>query len=105
MRLRGLHLLACLALVVLIGLAAFQAAEASTRILWRYTVLSWDNPATQVFDELVCESSPPSQAGAEAGQSTRLAIGASAHLPADAVAPHPETPALSSGITRSPPAA
>ena len=105
MRLRGLHWLSCLALVLLIGVAAFQAAEASTRILWRYMVLSWDNPATQIFDELVCESSPPSQAGTEAGQSTRLSVVASGRLPADSVAPHPETPALSSGITRSPPTA
>ena len=102
---RGLHRLACLMLVVLMGLAVFQAAEASTRILWRFMVLSWDNPATQMFDELICESSPPSQAGAEAGQSTRLAVAASGQLPADLLAASHENPALSSGITRSPPAA
>jgi hypothetical protein len=102
---RDLHRLACLVLVVLVGVAAFQAAEASIRILWRFTVLSWDNPATQVFDELVCESSPPSQAGAEAGQSTRLAVAASGQLPTDSLAASHESPALSSGITRSPPAA
>src|SRR5262245_33227633 len=105
MSLRAVHHLVCLTLVLLVGLAAFQAADASTRILWRFAVLSWDSPVTQVFDELLCESSPPSQAGAEAGQSTRLAVRASGRLPADSIAPHPESPALSSGITRSPPAA
>ena len=104
MRPRTLHRLACLMLVVLMGLAVFQAAEASTRILWRFMVLSWDNPATQILDELICESAPPSHAGTEAGLSARLAIQNSAHV-ADPVLAQPRSSALSSGITRSPPAA
>jgi hypothetical protein len=95
----------CLALVLLVALGAIEAAEASRRIVLRFTVLSFDNPATQLFDELICETSPPSQAGAEAGQATRLAIAGSARLGVAAAAPRPESPALSSGITRSPPAA
>ena len=102
---RPLHRLACLLLALLIGVGAIQAAEASVRIVLRFTVLSWDNPATQLFDELVCETSAPSQAGSEAGQSTRLAVQASSRLVGDSVAPHPASPALSSGITRAPPAA
>jgi hypothetical protein len=105
MRSPVLFRLACLGLVLLVGLGAIEAAEASNRILLRFTVLSFDNPVTQLFDELVCETSLPSQAGAEAGQATRLAIGASACLLVAPVAPEPESPALSSGITRSPPAA
>ena len=105
MRPRASLRLACLLLALVVGLAALQAGEASIRIVYRFTVLSWDNPATQVFDELICESSPPSQAGAEAGQSARLAVGTSGGLAADAVASHLQSPALSSGITRSPPAA
>jgi hypothetical protein len=105
MRSRPLLRLASLLLVLVVGLGAIQAAEASVRIVFRFAVLSWDNPATQLFDELVCESSPPSQAGAEAGQSTRLGVGVPGRLLTDAIAPHPEIPALSSGITRSPPAA
>jgi hypothetical protein len=105
MRFRVLHRLACLALVLLVGLGAIEAAEASRRILLRYTVLSFDNPVTQLFDELVCETSPPSQAGAEAGQATRLALGGTARVIVAPVALQPESPALSSGITRSPPAA
>ena len=105
MRSRTLLRLASLLLVLVVGLGAVQAAEASIRIIFRFAVLSWDNPATQLFDELVCESSPPSQAGAEAGQSTRLGGGVPGRLLADPIAPHPGIPALSSGITRSPPAA
>ena len=105
MRCRSVHRLAYLPLIVLISVAAFESAEASFRILWRYAVLSWDNPATQAIDELACESSPPSRAGAEAGQSTRLAVRSSGRLDGDRAAPRPDRPALSSGITRSPPAA
>jgi hypothetical protein len=99
------HRLACLLLVLLFLAGALQVADASMRILCRYTVLSWDNPATQHFDELICESSPPSQAGVEAGLSTRLAVRASRPPVADSTASRPPSPALSSGITRSPPAA
>ena len=97
--------LACLLLALLLGMGAIQAAEASIRIVFRFVVLSWDNPATQLFDELVCETSAPSQAGSEAGQGTRLAVRASSRLVSDFVAPHPASPALSFGVTRAPPAA
>ena len=96
---------ACLALFLLAALGAIEAAEASSRILLRFTVLSFDSPVTQLFDELVCEASPPSQAGTEAGRATRLTVSVSTRLAVAAVAPHPESSALSSGITRSPPAA
>jgi hypothetical protein len=105
MRFPVLYRLACLGLVLLVGLGAIEAAEASNRVLLRFTVLSFDNPVTQLFDELVCETSPPSRAGAEAGQATRLLIRASARLVVASIAPRLESPALSSGITRSPPAA
>ena len=103
MRPRGPNRLPCLLLVLLFLAGAIQVADASMRILDRYTVLSWDNPATQHFDELICESSPPSQAGAEAGRSTRLAVRVSGRLVTDSTAFRPDSPALSSGITRSPP--
>ena len=105
MKPRPLHRFACLLLALLIGVGAIQAVEASIRIVLRFTVLSWDNPATQLFDELVCETSAPSRAGSEAGQCTRLAVQGSRRLVADPVAPHLISPVLSSGITRAPPAA
>ena len=97
--------LACLLLALLLGMGAIQAAEASIRIVFRFAVLSWDNPATQLFDELVCETSAPSQAGSEAGQCARLAVRASRRFVSDSVSSRPTSPPLSSGITRAPPAA
>jgi hypothetical protein len=70
--------LTCGVLLAPVILAALEAPEASVRIIWRFAGLSWDSPATQLFDEVICESSPPSQAGAEARQATRLAVRPSA---------------------------
>ena len=103
MRFLPRHRLLCLALVLLVGLATVEAADASIRCLFRFLVLSYDNPATQLFDELVCESWPPTPAGVGAGPRTPLAAPYSGPRVTDSVAPHPEHPALSSGITRSPP--
>lgn len=100
-----LRRVACLLLAGLVCLAAVDAAEASLRIVLRFAVLSFDSPATQYFDELVCETSPPSQAGREADQSTRLGPRPSGRLVLDALSDRPPGPALSSGITRSPPVA
>ena len=95
-------------LVVLAGLLSvvqLQSAQASLNILWRYTVLSWDNPATEIEDQLACETAPSFDVAAEAREHVRMARATAALL-----APNPDegqhsSPALSSGITRSPPAA
>ena len=47
-----------LALLVLQLLLQLQTADATLKIVWRLLVLSFDNPATQVLDELACEKSP-----------------------------------------------
>ena len=39
--------------VAVLALTTTVAPGASLRIFWRYAVLSFDNPATQLFDELV----------------------------------------------------
>ena len=51
-----------LLLPVLLVVASFEMPMASLRIAWRFMVLSFDNPVTQALDDLVCETSPPSQA-------------------------------------------
>jgi hypothetical protein len=90
-------------LVALLVLIAFEAPCAAMRILWRFAVLSYDDPATQVFDEMTCASSPPSRAGSEAGQSTHLGASSPGRpAPAD-VSPRLRSSALSFGVTRSPP--
>lgn len=98
------RLVLSVALVALMALTAVETCDASLRIFWRFAVLSFDNPATQLQDELACESSPTSQAGAEALHSARLAV-----LTWRPLAPAPAplafaTLALGSGITRAPPA-
>ena len=95
---------ACLLLVLLVGVGVFQAVDGLTRTIARVVLVSWYDPGTQILDELICESAPPSHAGTEAGLSARLAIQNSAHV-ADPVLAQPRSSALSSGITRSPPAA
>jgi hypothetical protein len=89
--------------LALIAVTLAEAPGASMRILWRYAVLSFDNPATQMFDEMASASSEPTDPGAAAGTLARLPL-------ASRLTPSPEpigfgTAALSSRFTRSPPAA
>ena len=106
MRLRSLpQLVAVLVLVALMVVSAATAGDASLRIFWRYAVLSYDNPLSQHADELISESSPISQAGAEARQFTRLVSRPTGRLVAPAVQPYDAAPDLGAGITRAPPAA
>jgi hypothetical protein len=92
-------------LAALMVLSAVEMCDASLRIFWRFAVLSFDNPVTQLQDELVCESSPTSQAGAEALRSARLAVLAWRPLATVAAPPCGRIDALLFGITRAPPAA
>ncbi len=95
-------LISLLVVVALVALTVVEAPSASLRILWRFAVLSFDHPSTQILDEVACESLAPSGARTE-GQFTRL-------VPSGRFVPASEpsrlvSPGLSSGITRSPPAA
>jgi hypothetical protein len=102
---RTCRLAIALLVVVALLVLTIDAPFAGLRIFWRYVVLSYDNPATQTLDEMACESSPPSQAGLDAGQSTRVAATSHGQLTVPDTPKRPGSPALSSGITRSPPAA
>ena len=99
------RLAAALLVLVVLPLASLETPLASLRIAWRFMVLSFDSPATQVMDDLVCESSPPSQAGAEAGRWTRLAALASARIAPVSAPLSAGDPSFSSSGTRAPPAA
>ena len=95
--------LACALATVLITVTIGEAPGASMRILWRYAVLSFDNPVTQIFDEMASTSSAPSDPDAAADHLTRLPL-------ASRLTPNAEplgitNPALSSRFTRSPPVA
>lgn len=99
------RLAAALLVLVVLLVASVETPLASLRIAWRFMVLSFDSPATQVMDDLVCESSPPSQAGAEAGHWTRLAALSSARIVPVAAPLRAVAPSLSSSGTRAPPVA
>jgi len=65
--------------------------------------LSFDNPTTQIFDEMASVSSGLTDPDVGADQFSRLPL-ASRFVPCPEPVPF-ASPALSSGITRSPPAA
>ena len=94
-----------LAVASLVLLATLEAPGASLRSFWRYAVLSFDSPATQLADEALSESSPTSQAGADAVQYTRLVVRPGGRLVTGSSESLRADPALGSGITRAPPSA
>jgi len=89
--------------IILCTVTAVAAPAASLSILWRYTVLSYDNPASQVFDEILAESKaiaspdPPTLDFGRRLVASRMVVHATIIVVA--------SPTLSSGITRSPPTA
>ncbi len=89
--------------VALVTLAQAQAAAGACGSIFRAIVLSWDNPATQVVDELASESVPHADPGRQAREQVARAGGADARL---ALAEHPAIAVGQRGgarITRSPP--
>lgn len=95
------------ALLLLLLLAASQlcSVQASLNILWRHAVLSFDSPATQVFDELAVQKTSFDDPLADVLAAARIAAGAArAGLPEA-----PRGPAISDVLSprlgRSPPAA
>jgi hypothetical protein len=90
----------CLALLALIQISG---PRASLNILWRYIIFSFDNPATQVLDELALEKTPFADGLQEVLALAHLAARSSrtASLPAsEGVVP---SEVLSARISRSPP--
>jgi hypothetical protein len=90
---------------VLLLLSLSQATHAILGIYLRAAVVSWDSPISQQQDELASQSLPWADSFAESLAHARAAAGLISGLntlPAD---PEHASLALSSGITRSPPAA
>ena len=90
---------------LLLVLSLAQATDAALSIYLRASAVSWDNPISQHNDELASQSVPWADAAGESLAHARAAAtttGGLVTLPAD---PELVSPALSSGITRSPPAA
>ncbi len=92
----GLLILALLALIVV------ETPTASLRILWRFAVLSFDHPSTQMLDEVACESSTADGSGTGPRRFTHGVASGRFMPPPDPTRLVSFT--LFSGITRSPPA-
>lgn len=92
-----------LALLLPLQLAGPQS---SLNILWRFVVLSYDNPATQALDELALEKTAFTDALEDVLVRTRLAASSpSRRLPSPAVPGFATSEALSGHAGRSPPLA
>ena len=89
--------------VAILTLTVLESPTASLRILWRFAVLSYDHPATQLLDEIASDSSTASGVGTQAQQITRLVPTGRFVLTSEPG--HAGAPVLCSGITRAPPAA
>jgi len=72
--------------------------------LWRTAVMSWDNPATQVVDELACESLPHGDPSREAREHAVLAPRPCGDIQARSQVAA-SSPTLRSRLSRSPPSA
>ncbi|MGH7391070.1 MAG: hypothetical protein ACREM3_16670 [Candidatus Rokuibacteriota bacterium] len=101
----GRTLVPSLLLVALLALAHVEHGLALIGTVWRLAVLSWDNPATQVIEEVASQAVPH----VDPARSLRDRIAAA---PADvAGAPPPDAgarslaPALTACDTRAPPLA
>jgi hypothetical protein len=92
---------AALGLLLVLGL--LEASGAAVRIHLRLSTVSWDSPVTQHIDELATEALPSADpAGESLGRTRLVGDGRPLARPAD---PAVCSPAVCSGITRSPPGA
>lgn len=91
--------------VALLAVAQVQRPHASTNIVWRFLVVSFDSPSTQALDALATEPAPHADLGAELREVARVAAGVSSRLAASDALGSCRSLALSSCITRSPPEA
>jgi len=70
-RWRSVFLLALLAVVVV------AAPRAAVSVIWRNSVISFDNPATQILDELASQKAPHADPLFEVGTALRTAASSS----------------------------
>jgi len=91
-------------LIGLLCLAKLLCAHALVSMVWREAILSWDNPATQIVDELSSQSVSYTDATSAAHERVGL-FAAGRRLAAARAADRLASPAPRPGLTRSPPPA
>ena len=101
--LRGARLASIVFLVALVALTQVQRPQASSNIVSRVLVVSFDSPTTQALDALACEPAPAGDFEAELREVARVAAGVSGRVAASDGLGSYRGLALSSCITRSPP--
>ena len=103
--LRRARLALAVFVVALLALAQIQRPHASTSIVWRFLVVSFDSPSTQALDMLASEPAPYGDFGAELREFARVAAGVPGRLAATDDLSSRRSLALCSRIPRSPPEA
>lgn len=99
---------AVLSVVLLLGLLALahvQSRVAAVGVIWRTAVLSWDDPDTQLVEDLASQAAPVTDPSRLAHDHLRTAAQAHARAELPDSGEAPKHPALSGRITRSPPLA
>jgi hypothetical protein len=91
-------------LVGLLALGSLQATLAICGIVWRSRVLSWDNPATQVVEEVASTVVPVTDPSRLAAEHLAAALRASVRARASKDRGRVESAALLQSVTRAPPA-
>jgi hypothetical protein len=89
--------------LALLTLVQISGPRASVNILWRFAVLSFDNPATQLLDELALEKTPFADALGDVLAFARLATSSSHAAPLPCTQGVVPSEVLSARISRSPP--
>lgn len=97
-----------LRIAFLLGLLAIVQAEsprALVGIVWRVAVLSWDNPATQVAQDIATASVPRTDCSRDVYERARYSARSLGRAPLPELNHASEGPTLSRRVTRAPPAA
>jgi len=102
----GGHRVALVALLfALLLLAQAHTCLAVNGIIWRALGLSWDNPATQLLEEMALEAVPHTETFREADAGTLVARRSASHLLLDAPPDAPGWLLAFARGTRGPPSA
>jgi hypothetical protein len=92
-------------LLLFVAFLQLSGPQGSLSILWRLTSLSFDDPATQVLDELALVKTPFTDRSAELIALASLAARSSRRLPSIRSDASVSSALLSGSIARAPPAA
>lgn len=90
-------------LMLFLAAATIAAPHAVSSILWRASTLSFDNPATQLLDELTCEKASRTDPLFEATEAVRAGAGVCRRLAGPDGAATASNPSLGYREARAPP--